>query len=34
LDWTSKQTVIGVRYPCAGRWDISRIPDVFVIPLP
>jgi hypothetical protein len=34
LDWTSKQMVIGVRYPRAGRWDISRISDVFVIPLP
>ncbi|HYX17559.1 MAG TPA: Uma2 family endonuclease [Nostoc sp.] len=34
LDWTSKQMVIGVRSPRAGRWDISRISDVFVIPLP
>ncbi|MCC5620520.1 Uma2 family endonuclease [Nostoc sp. CHAB 5715] len=34
LDWTSKQMVIGVRSPHAGRWDTSRIPDVVVIPLP
>ncbi|MBG1260191.1 Uma2 family endonuclease [Nostoc commune] len=34
LDWTSKQMVIGVRSPRAGRWDTSRIPDVVVIPLP
>ncbi|MFN6535264.1 MAG: Uma2 family endonuclease [Nostoc sp. EkiNYC01] len=33
LDWTSKQMVIGVRSPRAGRWDTSRIPDVVVIPL-
>ncbi|MCC5629533.1 Uma2 family endonuclease [Nostoc sphaeroides CHAB 2801] len=33
-DWTSKQMVIGVRSPRAGRWDTSRIPDVVVIPLP
>ncbi|MCC5618098.1 Uma2 family endonuclease [Nostoc sp. CHAB 5836] len=34
LDWTSKQMVVGVRSPRAGRWDTSRIPDVVVIPLP
>ncbi|MBW4453426.1 MAG: Uma2 family endonuclease [Nostoc indistinguendum CM1-VF10] len=34
LDWTSKQMVIGVRSPRAGRWDTSRIPDVVVILLP
>ncbi|WP_373525658.1 Uma2 family endonuclease [Nostoc sp.] len=33
-DCTSKQMVIGVRSPRAGRWDTSRIPDVVVIPLP
>lgn len=33
LDWTSKQIVIGVRSPRAGKWDTSRIPDVVVIPL-
>ena len=33
LDWTSKQMVIGVRSPRAGRWDTSRIPDVVVIPM-
>jgi Uma2 family endonuclease len=33
LDWTSKQMVIGVRSPRAGKWDTSRIPDVVVIPL-
>lgn len=33
LDWTSKQMVIGVRSPRAGRWA-SRIPDVVVIALP
>ncbi|MBC6434181.1 Uma2 family endonuclease [Nostoc sp. HG1] len=33
LDWTSKQMVVGVRSPRAGRWDTSRIPDVVVIPL-
>ncbi len=33
LNWTSKQMVIGVRSPRAGRWDTSRIPDVVVIPL-
>ncbi|MFN6513937.1 MAG: Uma2 family endonuclease [Nostoc sp. CreGUA01] len=34
LDWTSKQMVIGIRSPRAGRWETSRIPDVVVIPLP
>ena len=33
LDWTSKQMLIGVRSPRAGKWDTSRIPDVIVIPL-
>ncbi len=33
LDWTSKQMVIGIRSPRAGRWDTSRIPDVVVLPL-
>ncbi|BAZ01250.1 hypothetical protein NIES37_52490 [Tolypothrix tenuis PCC 7101] len=33
LDWTSKQMVIGIRSPRAGRWDTSRIPDVVVIPM-
>jgi Uma2 family endonuclease len=33
LDWTSKQMVIGVRSPRAGKWDTSRILDVVVIPL-
>lgn len=34
LDWTSKQMVVGVRSPRAGRWDTSRIPDVVVLSLP
>jgi Uma2 family endonuclease len=34
LDWTSKQMVVGVRSPRAGRWDTSRIPDVVVLWLP
>jgi Uma2 family endonuclease len=34
LDWTSKQMIVGVRSPRAGRWDTSRIPDVVVIPWP
>jgi Uma2 family endonuclease len=33
LDWTSKQMVVGVRSPRAGRWDTSRIPDVVVLSL-
>ncbi len=33
LDWTSKQMVLGVRSPRAGRWDTSRIPGVLVISL-
>ncbi|WGV27929.1 Uma2 family endonuclease [Halotia branconii] len=33
LDWTSKQMLIGVRSPRAGRWDTSRIPDVVVVSL-
>ncbi|BAY75945.1 hypothetical protein NIES25_23940 [Nostoc linckia NIES-25] len=33
LDLTSKQMVIGIRSPRAGRWETSRIPDVVVIPL-
>lgn len=34
LDWTSKQMVVGVRSPRAGRWDTLRIPDVVVLSLP
>ncbi|MBD2362889.1 Uma2 family endonuclease [Anabaena minutissima FACHB-250] len=33
LNWTSKQMVIGVRSPRAGKWDTSRIPDVVVLPV-
>lgn len=33
LDWTSKQMLVGVRSPRAGRWDTSRIPDVVVLSL-
>lgn len=32
-DWVSKQMVIGIRSPRAGRWDTVRVPDVVVIPL-
>lgn len=31
--WVSKQMVIGVQSPRAGRWDTVRIPDVTVIPI-
>ncbi|WP_414574541.1 Uma2 family endonuclease [Anabaena sp. CCY 9402-a] len=33
LNWTSKQMVVGVRSPRAGKWDTSRIPDVVVLPV-
>jgi len=33
LNWTSKQMLVGVRSPRAGRWDTSRIPDVVVLSL-
>jgi len=32
-DWVSKQMVIGICSPRAGRWDTVRVPDVVVIPL-
>jgi Uma2 family endonuclease len=32
-DWVSKQMIIGIRSPRAGRWDTVRVPDVVVIPL-
>lgn len=32
-DWVSKQMVIGIRSPRAGRWDTVRVPNVVVIPL-
>jgi Uma2 family endonuclease len=31
LEWTSKQTLIGVRSPRAGKWETCRIPDVTVV---
>ncbi|PZD73582.1 hypothetical protein C1752_02024 [Acaryochloris thomasi RCC1774] len=30
-DWVSKQMVVGVQSPRAGRWDTVRIPDVVVM---
>lgn len=31
--WVSKQMVVGIQSPRAGRWDTVRIPDVVVLPL-
>ncbi len=31
--WVSKQMVIGIQSPRAGRWDTVRVPDVVVLPL-
>jgi Uma2 family endonuclease len=31
LEWTSKQTLIGVRSPRARKWETCRIPDVTVV---
>lgn len=29
--WIARKALTGVRSPCAGRWDTSRIPDVTII---
>jgi Uma2 family endonuclease len=33
LEWVSRQMVLGVQSPRAGRWDTVRVPDVVVLPL-
>jgi Uma2 family endonuclease len=33
LLWTAKDMRIGVQSPRGGRWDMSRIPDVTVLPV-
>lgn len=31
--WTAQKFSVGVRSPRGGRWDISRIPDVTILPI-
>lgn len=33
LPWTAKQMTVGIQSPQRGRWHISRIPDVTVLPI-